>query len=312
LLLFARNPADILLLEVGLGGRLDATNVVERPLASIITPVSLDHAEHLGDTVSAIAAEKAGILKGAVPAIVGAQPREALAVIERQAARVKAPIRIAGENWTATEERGRLVYQDDDGLLDLPAPRLFGRHQFENAGVAIAALRAIKDMKLPFYAFENGIAKAEWPARMQRLSQGRLASLAPQGSELWLDGGHNVDGGRAIANALADLEERVSRSLVLVVGMLSTKDCAGFLKNFTGLARRIVAVPIPEQEKSLSPLEIVEIARAVDIPAQAADDVEEALAQIALFDLAPPPRILITGSLYLAGAVLAQNGTPPA
>src|SRR5215471_12492941 len=143
LLLFARNPADVLLLEVGLGGRLDATNVIERPLASVITPVSLDHAEHLGNTVSEIAGEKAGILKPGVPAIVAAQPRDALTVIERQAARVKAPIRIAGEDWTATEERGRLVYQDDAGLLDLPAPKLYGRHQFENAGVAIAALRAI-------------------------------------------------------------------------------------------------------------------------------------------------------------------------
>src|SRR6185369_1986110 len=161
-LLFARNPADVLLLEVGMGGRLDATNVVDRPLASVITPVSLDHAEHLGETVGKIAAEKAGILKQSVPAIVAAQPREALLSIERQAARVKAPI------WIATEERGRLVYQDDAGLLDLPAPKLYGRHQFENAGVAIAALRAIDGLKLPPDAFETGIAKAEWPGRMQR------------------------------------------------------------------------------------------------------------------------------------------------
>src|SRR5262249_34293331 len=159
---------------------------------------------------------KAGILKAGVPAIVAAQPRDALAVIERQAARVKAPIKIAGEDWTATEERGRLVYQDEAGLLDLPAPKLYGRHQFENAGVAIAALRAIDDLKLVPQAFEVGIAKADWPARMQRLAQGSLAALIPAGGELWLDGGHNADGGRAIANALADLEERVSRPLVLV------------------------------------------------------------------------------------------------
>jgi dihydrofolate synthase/folylpolyglutamate synthase len=200
-LLFARNPADVLLLEVGMGGRLDATNVVDRPLASIITPVSLDHAEHLGDSIGKIAGEKAGILKPNVPAIVAAQPREALISIERQAARVKAPIRIAGEDWMATEERGRLVYQDDAGLLDLPAPKLYGRHQFENAGVAIAALRAVGELKLTPEAFETGMAKADWPARMQRLSQGRLAALTPPGSELWLDGGHNPDGGRAIANA---------------------------------------------------------------------------------------------------------------
>src|SRR5882757_6549575 len=161
LVLFARHPADVLLLEVGLGGRLDATNVVDRPLASVITPVSFDHAEHLGDTVSKIATEKAGILKPGVPAIVAAQPREALAVIERAAARVGAPTKIAGEDWSATEERGRLVYQDDDGLLDLPPPKLYGRHQFENAGVAIAALRAASALKLPPSAFEAGIAKAD-------------------------------------------------------------------------------------------------------------------------------------------------------
>ncbi len=268
MVLFARNRADVLLLEVGLGGRLDATNVIERPLAAVITPVSLDHAEHLGGTVGEIAVEKAGILKRGVPAIVAAQPREALAAIERQAGRVKAaPIRIAGEDWTATEERGRLVYQDDAGLLDLPAPRLYGRHQFENAGVAIAALRSVSTLELPPAAFEAGIAKAEWPARMQRLSHGHLAALCPPGGELWLDGGHNADGGRAVANALADLEERVSRPLVLVVGMLASKDCESFLKNFTGLARRVVAVPIPQQEKSLAAEAIAEIARNVGIPA---------------------------------------------
>jgi dihydrofolate synthase/folylpolyglutamate synthase len=311
LLLFARHAADVLLLEVGLGGRLDATNVIARPLASVITPVSFDHAEYLGATVGEIATEKAGILKPGVPAVVAAQPREALAAIERQAVRVKAPIRIAGEDWIATEERGRLVYQDDDGLIDLPAPKLYGRHQFENAGVAIAALRSVATLKLPPAAFETGIAKADWPARMQRLAPGPLAALIPSGSELWLDGGHNADGGRAIANALADLEERVSRPLVLVIGMLSTKDCGSFLKNFAGLARRIVAVPIPHQEKCLPADAIAELARGVGIPAQCADDVAAALIAIGRFDLDPPPRILITGSLYLAGEVLKANGTPP-
>jgi dihydrofolate synthase/folylpolyglutamate synthase len=311
LVLFARHPADVLLLEVGLGGRLDATNVVDRPLATVITPVSLDHAEHLGDTVGKVAAEKAGILKPQVPAIVAAQPREALAVIERQAARVKAPIRIAGEDWMATEERGRLVYQDDAGLLDLPAPKLFGRHQFENAGVAIATLRAIGQFKLPVAAFEAGIARADWPARMQRLSHGRLATLLPPGGELWLDGGHNADGGRAIASALADLEERVSRPLVLMIGMLATKNSDAFLRNFAGLARRVVAVPIPHQDKSLPADAVAAAARGAGIPAESAEDVESALAAIGRFELAPPPRILITGSLYLAGEVLKANGTLP-
>jgi dihydrofolate synthase/folylpolyglutamate synthase len=310
LLLFAQHPADVLLLEVGLGGRLDATNVIEHPLATVITTVALDHAEYLGDTIEKIAAEKAGILKRGVPAAVAAQPREARNVIERQAARLRAPLRIAGEDWTATEERGRLVYQDDDGLLDLPAPKLYGRHQFENAGLAIAVLRTIDTLKLAPQAFE-GIAKAEWPARMQRLSTGRLAALVPPGGELWLDGGHNPDGGRAIASALADLEERVSRPLVLVVGMLASKDSAGFLKNFAGLARRVVTVPVPEQEKALPPATLADSARAIGIPAQESADVETAIAEIGKFDLDQSPRILITGSLYLAGAVLAANGTPP-
>ena len=310
LLLFARHAADVLLMEVGLGGRLDATNVVERPLATVITPVSFDHAEFLGSSIGEIAAEKAGILKAGIAATVAAQPREALAAIERYAARIKAPIRVAGEDWTATEERGRLVYQDDAGLLDLPAPKLYGRHQFENAGVAIAALRSVDAFALAPAAFERGIAAAEWPARMQRLAQGALAKLVPAGAELWLDGGHNIDGGRAVADALADLEERVPRPLILVVGMLSTKDCGGFLSNFAGLAQRIVAVPIPEQEKSMPADGIAEAARTVGIPAQSSTDIKSALAIICSYALAPPPRILITGSLYLAGAVLTANGTP--
>jgi dihydrofolate synthase/folylpolyglutamate synthase len=310
LLLFARHPADILLLEVGLGGRLDATNVIERPLVTVVAPVSLDHAEFLGDTVGKIAAEKAGIFKRDVPAIVAAQPREALAVIERQAARAGAPISIAGEDWTATEERGRLVYQDEAGLIDLPAPRLYGRHQFENAGLAVAALRAAGTLRLTQAAFD-GVAKAEWPARMQRLSSGRLAALVPTGGELWLDGGHNPDGGRVIASALADLEERVSRPLVLIVGMLANKDSENFLKNFTGLARRIVTVPIPQQKNSCSAAALADVARQIGLPAQESPDIESALAAIGTLELDQHPRILITGSLYLAGAALALNGTPP-
>jgi dihydrofolate synthase/folylpolyglutamate synthase len=311
LLLFSRHPADVLLLEVGLGGRLDATNVVEHPLATVITPISLDHAEYLGDSIEKIAAEKAGIIKPKIPVIVGPQPREALAVIERQAARLAAPVRIAGEHWTTSEERGRLVLQDEERLFDLPAPKLYGRHQFDNAGLAVAALRAIPTLQLPVAAFERGVVNAEWPARMQRLAHGQLVSLAPPGSELWLDGGHNPEGGRVIAAAIADLEERVSRPLVLVVGMLSNKDCKGFLRNFAGLARRVVAVPIPNQKNALSPDVIADAARATGISAATRDSIEAALAAITQLDLDPPPRILITGSLYLAGEVLKANGTAP-
>ncbi len=309
-LLFSRHPADVLLLEVGLGGRLDATNVVERPLVSVITPVSLDHAEHLGTTIEAIASEKAGILKKRVPAVIAPQPKAAQDAIEAIAARVRAPLHAAGEHWMVSEERGRLVYQDDDGLLDLPAPRLIGRHQFVNAGVATAALR-VAGFALPGQAYEAGLLKADWPARMQRLSHGKLAALLPPGSELWLDGGHNPDGGHAIAAALGDLEERVSRPLVVIAGMLSTKDCEGFLRNFAGIARLLFAVPIPFQDKSVSAADLCAAAARIGIPAQEAASVEAALSATAKLQLDPAPRILITGSLYLAGEVLKANGTLP-
>ena len=309
-LLFARHPADVLLLEVGLGGRLDATNVVELPLASVITRLALDHADFLGDTIEQVAAEKAGILKRGVPAVVVSQPRDALAVIERQAARIRAPLSVAGEDWTATEERGRLVYQDGDGLLDLPAPKLYGRHQFENAGAAIAALRA-SGLKLPAPAFEAGMVRVDWPARMQRLAQGRLAALLQPESELWLDGGHNPDGGRALSAAMADLEERSAAPLVLVVGMLGTKDAVGFLRNFSGLARELIAVPVTGQIAARPPEAIAELAKAVGLMSSVRPGVEAALAALNDTVWERAPRILICGSLYLAGEVLAANGTPP-
>ncbi|HET7384982.1 MAG TPA: folylpolyglutamate synthase/dihydrofolate synthase family protein [Pseudolabrys sp.] len=311
LVLFARHPADVLLMEVGLGGRLDATNVIDNPLATIITRVSVDHTDFLGDSLEKIAAEKAGILKRGVPAVIASQHRAVLAVIERQAAKLGAPLKIAGEDWTATEERGRLVYQDETGLLDLPPPKLYGRHQFENAGLAITALRTTNQFGIPPAAYDGGMVKADWPARLHRLAHGPLVDRAPAGSELWLDGGHNPDGGRAIAAALADLEERVSRPLVLIVGMLASKDCEGFLGNFAGLARRMIAVPVPGVEKGLSAEAVAVTARAIGISATSRDNLTEALEAARKLDLDPPPRILITGSLYLAGEVLRENGTLP-
>jgi dihydrofolate synthase/folylpolyglutamate synthase len=310
-LLFSRHPADVTLLEVGLGGRLDATNVIERPLACAITPISMDHLDFLGDSIEKIAAEKAAILKRGVPAAIALQSDAALLVVEQEAKRVRAPLHIAGQHWSVHGEHGRLVYQDDDGLLDLPLPKLAGRHQVENAGLAIATLRA-SGLGLRVADFEAGIAKAEWPARMQRLTQGKLKALTPPESELWLDGGHNADGGRAIAAALGDIEERVPRPLILIVGMLATKDNAGFLRNFSGIARRVIAVPVPRQDKSVPAETLVDIARSVGLPAEGRDTLEAALAAVTRLELLPAPRILITGSLYLAGEVLAQNGTPPA
>ncbi|WP_422109832.1 bifunctional folylpolyglutamate synthase/dihydrofolate synthase [Bradyrhizobium elkanii] len=310
--LFARHPADVALLEVGLGGRLDSTNVVETPLASVIAPVSMDHMEFLGDNLTAIAGEKAAIIKRKVPVISAEQAPDAMAVIEAQANRMRAPLHAAGQQWHVGVERGRLVYQDERGLLDLAAPKLFGRHQFDNAGLAIATLRAIDAFKLNIAAYEAGIVNAEWPARMQRLVSGALVGLGPQGSEVWLDGGHNAEGGRVAAAALGDLEERVSRPLVVITGMMANKDANAFLANFAGLTRHIIAVPVPGRDNGMAPDRLADAARALGMRVEIADGVAAALRRLAALAYEVPPRILITGSLYLAGPVLAANGTPPA
>jgi dihydrofolate synthase / folylpolyglutamate synthase len=309
--LFAQNPADALLLEVGLGGRLDATNMVERPLACVIAPVSMDHTEFLGTTLSSIAGEKAAIIKRGVPVISAEQAPEVMAVIEAQASRLRAPLFAAGQQWHVGVERGRLVYQDDRGLMDLAAPKLFGRHQFDNAGLAVATLRAIDAFRISAGAFEAGIVNAEWPARMQRLASGALVDLAPVGSDVWLDGGHNAEGGRVVAAALGDLEERVSRPLVIIAGMMGNKDASGFSANFAGLTRHIIAVPIPEQDNAMPPDRLADAVRQLGMRVEIAASVEAALRALASLAYEVPPRILITGSLYLAGHVLAANGTPP-
>jgi dihydrofolate synthase/folylpolyglutamate synthase len=309
--LFAQHPADAVLLEVGLGGRLDATNVIDAPLATVIAPVSMDHTEFLGDTLTAIAREKAAIIKRDVPVICAEQQPEAMAAIEQQAKRLHAPLYSAGQEWHVSVERGRLVYQDDRGLMDLAAPKLFGRHQFDNAGLAIATLRAQSLFKIDAAAFEAGIVNAEWPARMQRLASGALVDQAPPGSEVWLDGGHNAEGGRVAAAAVGDLEERVSRPLVVIVGMMANKDAGAFLANFAGLTRHIMAVQIPGREGAMPPDRLADAARQTGMRVETASSVEAALGALKRLAYEVPPRILITGSLYLAGHVLGLNGTPP-
>ncbi|MGL5736485.1 MAG: bifunctional folylpolyglutamate synthase/dihydrofolate synthase [Beijerinckiaceae bacterium] len=312
MLLFAEYPADVLLLEVGLGGRFDATNIIDRPAASVITPVSMDHADFLGDTVEKIAGEKAGILKRGVPGIIALQDDAPLGVIEAVAARMGAPLVIGGQDFSVHEENGRLVYQDERGLMDLPLPRLAGRHQHINAGTAIAALRHARALpSLPVDAYETGLRQAQWPARLQPLRDGKLASLLPAGSELWLDGSHNADGGRVTAAALAEMEERAARPLGLVVGMLATKDAQAFLDSFKGLTRTIIAVPVVSQKAGRTGEDIAHIAEGLGYDARSEGSVEAALNFIATRAWAKPPRVLITGSLYLAGDVLAANGTPP-
>ena len=313
LLLFADTPGDVLLLEVGLGGRFDATNVIDRPAAAVVTSIGYDHAEYLGTTLAQIAGEKAGIFKRGVPAVIAPQDyEEADRVLRERAERAGAtPILVGAQDFAVHEEGGRLVYQDENGLLDLPRPRLSGRHQFTNAGTAIAALRASGFRNFEAAAFEAGMTRAEWPGRLQRLTRGRLLGLAPAGSDLWLDGGHNLDGGRVLAAAMADLEERGDAPLVVIAGMLGTKDSGGFFRNFAGLAREVIAVPIPGQVAARPAEEVAAIAARVGLTSSTAPNVEAALASLHDYVWDRPPRILICGSLYLAGSVLAENGPLP-
>jgi dihydrofolate synthase/folylpolyglutamate synthase len=310
--LFAKHAADVVLLEVGLGGRLDATNVIESPAACVITPIAIDHTDFLGDTVEKIAAEKAGIIKRRVPVISAEQLPEVAVVLDAQARKLHALTYSAGQEWHVNIERGRLVYQDDRGLMDLVAPKLFGRHQFGNAGLAIATLRALDTFNITPAAYETGVARAEWPARMQRLTSGRLVETAPANAELWLDGGHNADGGRVIAAALGDLEERVPRPLVVIAGMMANKDAAGFLANFSGQTRHIIAVQIPGRDGAMAPEALADAARSLGMRVETAASVAAALQSLTKLAYEVPPRILIAGSLYLAGHVLSENGTLPA
>ena len=304
-LAFSRTPADYLLLEVGLGGRLDATNVIDKPLVSVITAIDYDHQQYLGDTLALIAHEKAGILKRDCKAIIGAQPDEARAEIERVAERIRSPLSIAGQDWQVFEQHGNLVFQDEAGLLDLPMPQLKGRHQIDNAGNAIAAIRAIADPRIADRHIAQGIKATTWPARMQRLGQGALSAHIPAESELWLDGGHNPSAGRAMAQAFSELNDRHSRPLVLIWGMLNTKDAGNFIGCFEGVASRVIALTIPGEENAVRAEALAEAARKHGLPAETASGLEAALQQASL--AVPAPRILICGSLYLAGRVLASH-----
>jgi dihydrofolate synthase/folylpolyglutamate synthase len=297
-LAFAETPADYTLLEVGLGGRLDATNVVDHPALTVITPVDLDHQQYLGDTLAQIAGEKAGIIKRGVPLIVGRQQEAALEVIEAQAARLSAPVLAHGQHWQVWEEHGRLVFQDESGLLDLPLPALAGAHQIENAGIALAALRALGQSEA---AFEAAMTRVVWPARMQRLRSGPLPEAAPQ-AELWLDGGHNPHAARALAALLKSMPARPTH---LICGMLNTKDVTGYMTPLAGLAQSLHAVSIPGQAATLPAAQTAAAARAAGLAAHEADSVAHALAAITAEN--SQARVLICGSLYLAGEILKEN-----
>ena len=293
---FATTQADYSLLEVGLGGRLDATNVIDQPALTVITPVDYDHQQFLGDTLPEIAGEKAGIIKHGVPCVVARQPDAALEVIERQAARLSAPLYVQNQHWHVAEERGRLVFQDETGLLDLPLPSLAGPHQTENAGTALMALRVLGKG-----APEAAMTEVTWPARMQRLRTGPALEIAP-GAELWLDGGHNPHCAEAIR---ATLDRLPARPTHLIVGMLKTKDVAGYLKTLAPLADSMKTVSVEGQTATLSAEETAIVARETGHDASPAESVEAAVRSIADGD--PHARIVICGSLYLAGEVLKTH-----
>ncbi len=294
-----KRRADYTLLEVGLGGRLDATNVVARPAMTIITPVDLDHQQYLGNTLAAIAGEKAGIIKRGVPCVVGPQHPESMDVIEAVAARNGAPLLAYGQHWHVSTEHDRLVYQDESGLLDLPLPNLPGPHQVMNAGAAIAALRHLGRDEA---ACEAAITRAYWPARMEKLTKGALVDLAAP-AELWLDGGHNPAAGVALA---ATLRAQSPRPTHLICGMLNTKDIAGYLRPLAGIAQSLTAVSIPGEANTIPAEDTARFAADVGLPASTAASVQDAISAIRAAH--PQARILICGSLYLAGHVMRENG----
>jgi dihydrofolate synthase/folylpolyglutamate synthase len=299
-LAFARNPADVVLLETGLGGRLDATNLVKAPAACVITPVSMDHMSYLGDTVAAIAGEKAGILKPGRPAVIGPQVPEALAVIEARAAAIGAPLFRAGSDWGAIPTAAGWRFEGARMSLDLPLPNLPGRHQIDNAGGVLACLERLGDLSVPQSAIRTGLAKIEWPARLQRLKTGPLVEGLGAGIELWLDGGHNPSAGAALAVQAATWSDR---PLHLVVGMLNNREPADFLGPLAPHLATLQAVEIPGEPNGHDPEIVAAAARGLGIPTEIAPSVAAAIARIE-----GPARILICGSLYLAGSVLAENG----
>jgi dihydrofolate synthase/folylpolyglutamate synthase len=303
---FARSPADLCIVEVGLGGRFDATNVFAHPAVSVISPIDYDHLEMLGPELAKIAWEKAGIIKSGRPVVSARQANEALAVVEAEASRLGAPLTLMGRDFDAYEDRGRLMVQMETRLMDLPAPSLFGDHQFANAGLAAAAILALDDWRIDEAAIAAGVGGAIWPGRFQRLTAGPLAKMArARGADLWLDGGHNPHAGRALSDACARLMAKDGRPLALIVGMLGRKDAKGFFEAFARLAPQVFTTGF--ESPNATPADaLAEAARAAGLQAEPVNGVQAAL-RGAWRGSGPAPHTLICGSLHFAGDILAMS-----
>ncbi|GJL99364.1 MAG: bifunctional folylpolyglutamate synthase/dihydrofolate synthase [Methyloligella sp.] len=308
-LAFSETKADWCLLETGLGGRLDSTNVMASPAATILSPISIDHTKFLGESIREIAREKIGILKPNSPVFVGIQEPEPLELIEQRAAEISAPSYIRGQDYDVYAQRGRLVYSSPDALFDLPLPRnMLGRHQIENAGLALCVAQHLLKERLNPDALATAMKTAHWPARMQRLQAEDYSPHLRQEDELWLDGGHNPAAALVLADILGDLEERVSRPLHIIIGMMDGKDVRGFLKEFLGLASQVIAVPIPGEENAMNPDRLADLACEMGFESESAATLDDAL-QISAEGRHEGVRVLICGSLYLAGYVLSLQET---
>ena len=296
----AETPADLAIIEVGLGGSLDATNVIDRPLLSVITPVDLDHAEFLGTDLAGIAREKAGVLKPGAPAVIARQSEAAMRAIEDAAAQVHARLAVMGVDFDAWAERGGVAFQDGERFLDLPASALAGAHQIDNAGVAIASAL---ELDLPEIAIAQGLKAVRWPARLQRLTAGPYAETARAAdAELWLDGGHNPHAARALAAFLAERQARAPRPLALICGMLGNKDAGGFFDALKGSGAAVFTVGF--DGAAAEPQALAAVARGHGLAATPAGSAAEALDMALRLGAG---RVVICGSLYLAGEVLGAS-----